>query len=40
VVDRLRGYGARTWQIGLTAPVLAGAFLRIEAHRTEESESL
>ncbi|MEZ0578204.1 HRDC domain-containing protein [Nocardioides sp. MH1] len=31
LIDQLRGYGARSWQIGLTAPALARAVLDAEA---------
>jgi hypothetical protein len=32
VGDVLRVFGARPWQIALTAPALSGAFLRLAAH--------
>ena len=31
VIDQLRGLGARSWQIGLTAPALSRAILDAEA---------
>ena len=39
VADVLTAFGARTWQVSLTAPALSGAFLRLAAHAANGTAS-
>lgn len=39
LIDQLRGYGARSWQVGLTAPALAQAVLDADAQAAAAAEA-